>query len=122
MSKQSLHNAHVQADKPKPKAGSRRKHVPQRTCVACRRTDAKRALLRVVRTAEGRVGLDPTGKQSGRGAYVCLDPDCWELALKRRSIERALRLETLHPEDRATLVEFMQGLERTSTRDTGTTQ
>jgi predicted RNA-binding protein YlxR (DUF448 family) len=83
--------------------GPRAKHVPQRTCIACRRTDAKRGLIRLVRDAEGHVTLDPTGKRAGRGAYLCHDPACWEQALKRRGLERALRVEVLLPEDRAVL-------------------
>lgn len=85
--------------------GQRPKHVPQRTCIACKRTDAKRGLLRLVRSAEGRVSLDPSGKQAGRGAYLCHEPACWDQALKRHGLERALRIEALHPEDRAVLEE-----------------
>jgi len=84
----------------------RPKHVPQRTCAACRRTEAKRGLIRVVRDAEGRVTVDPTGKQKGRGAYLCPDPACWTTAIKRRALERALRLEQLHPDDREALLAF----------------
>jgi hypothetical protein len=92
-------------------SGQRPKHVPQRTCVACRRSDAKRGLIRVVRDAEGRVAIDTTGRRNGRGAYLCHDPRCWEQALKRRALERALRLETLHPDDRATLLTVAHGLD-----------
>jgi predicted RNA-binding protein YlxR (DUF448 family) len=83
----------------------RPKHVPQRTCIACRRSDAKRGLLRLVRDGEGRVALDPTGKRAGRGAYLCHNPACWEQALKRHALEHALRIEAIHPEDRAALEE-----------------
>lgn len=93
--------------------GKRPKHVPQRTCIACRRTDAKRQLVRLIRTPEGRVEVDETGKRRGRGAYLCHDPACWQMALKRRSLERALRLESLQPDDRATLEQFAQHLEGT---------
>jgi predicted RNA-binding protein YlxR (DUF448 family) len=91
-------------------SGPRPKHVPVRTCVACRRTDAKRGLFRVVRDAGGRVAIDPTGKRAGRGAYLCHDPACWEQALKRRGIERALRIETIQPEDRTALEQVAQQL------------
>lgn len=91
-------------------AGLRPKHVPQRMCVACRRTDAKRGLIRVVRDAEGRVRVDSSGRLNGRGAYLCHDPGCWELAIRRRALERALRLERLLPEDRASLLAFASGL------------
>lgn len=92
------------------KGGSRPKHVPQRTCIACRRTDPKRALVRLVRDAEGRVAIDTTGKRAGRGAYLCHDPACWEVALRRRGLERALRLEALSAEDRETLERFARSL------------
>jgi len=94
----------------KQKQQARPRHVPQRTCVACRRTDAKRGLLRLVRDADGRVALDPSGKRNGRGAYLCHSPACWEQALKRKGLERALRVEVLHPDDRAALDQFAAGL------------
>ena len=94
----------------KKSAGPRPKHVPVRMCIACRRSDAKRGLFRLVRDAEGRVSVDPTGKRAGRGAYLCHDPACWDQALKRRGLERALRVETLDPEDRAALEEIARGL------------
>jgi predicted RNA-binding protein YlxR (DUF448 family) len=100
---------------PKQKSkGPRPKHVPVRTCIACRRSDAKRGLVRVVRDAEGRISIDPTGKRAGRGAYLCHDPKCWEQALKRHALERALRVEALHPEDRAALEAFASTLEQES--------
>ena len=91
-------------------AGPRPKHVPVRTCIACRRSDAKRGLLRLVRDADGRVSADPTGKRAGRGAYLCHDSACWEQALKRHGLERALRIESLQPEDRAALEQIAHGL------------
>lgn len=82
---------------------TRPKHIPQRTCIACRTVGAKRGLMRLVRLPEGRVAIDPTGKQAGRGAYLCRERGCWATAFKRKSIERALQLETLTAEDRAML-------------------
>jgi len=90
----------------KKQKGARQKHVPQRTCIACRRSDAKRTLIRLVRDAAGRVSIDPTGKRNGRGAYLCNDPACWDQALRRRALERALRVSALHTEDLATLEAF----------------
>lgn len=92
------------------KGSQRQRHVPQRSCIACRRNDAKRGLLRIVRNAEGRVLLDLTGKQHGRGAYLCHDPHCWEQALKRSTIERALRVEQISADDRAALAAFARSL------------
>jgi predicted RNA-binding protein YlxR (DUF448 family) len=86
------------------------KHVPQRTCVACRATDAKRELVRIVRGADGRVQIDLRGKTHGRGAYLCRNPLCWETALQRRALERALRIERLHPDDQAMLRAFGRAL------------
>lgn len=86
------------------------RHVPQRTCVACRRSDAKRGLIRVVRDGEGRVAVDRSGKRNGRGAYLCHNSACWENAVKRKAIVRALRLEQLHPDDQAELLAFAQTL------------
>ncbi len=65
-------------------------HVPQRTCIACRQVGAKLDLLRVVRTPQGEVCLDPTGKLGGRGAYLCRRPGCLEQAIRQRKLARAL--------------------------------
>ncbi len=80
----------------------RPKHIPQRTCVACRDTSAKRQLVRVVRQPNGTVQLDPTGKANGRGAYVCARRACWDKALKQGLLDRALKTR-LSPEDQALL-------------------
>lgn len=69
----------------------RRKHVPQRTCIVCRTTADKRSLTRIVRTTDQRVEIDPTGKQAGRGAYICDDPACWKKAASTNVLEKALR-------------------------------
>ena len=76
----------------------RPRHVPKRTCIACRTTDAKRSFVRVVRTPEGRVELDATGKKNGRGAYVHNVRRCWDEALKRDRLGRALKV-VVPPED-----------------------
>ena len=72
--------------------GPKPRRVPQRTCIACRSTEAKRGLVRVVRTPEGRVELDRTGKKNGRGAYVHETRACWDDALKRDRLGRALKV------------------------------
>ncbi len=66
--------------------------------------------MRVVRDADGHVALDPTGKRTGRGAYLCHDPACWDQALRRHGLERALRIETFLPEDRAALEQIARDL------------
>jgi len=65
--------------------------------------DAKRGLQRLVRLEGGRVALDATGKRPGRGAYICAERGCWEAALKRTAIERALKIAQLDSEDRQAL-------------------
>jgi predicted RNA-binding protein YlxR (DUF448 family) len=60
--------------------------------VVCRSTTAKRTLHRIVRSPAGTVAYDPTGKAAGRGAYLCGQPDCLDLAVRRRSIQRALKV------------------------------
>lgn len=70
----------------------KRKHIPIRTCVACRETDEKRDLMRIVRQPDGSVLYDPKGKISGRGAYVCARPECVTLAHKRKQLERSLKV------------------------------
>ena len=73
------------------RAGKPRKHVPQRTCIACRTVKPKRAMTRVVATPDEGVQIDPTGKRAGRGAYLCDLPACWERALQTDLLSRALR-------------------------------
>jgi uncharacterized protein len=87
----------------------RPKHIPLRTCVACKETKPKRELLRVVRTPDGHVMLDATGKKSGRGAYICARLSCWETALKKKRLEQEFEL-ALSEEDRAGLDAFVATL------------
>ena len=78
------------------------KHTPIRTCVACRETDEKRDLLRIVRQPDGSLRYDPKGKLSGRGAYLCARTSCITLARKQKKLERSLKVsgvpETLFEE------------------------
>ncbi len=69
----------------------RQKHSPQRSCVVCRQKTDKRRLTRLVRTAEGTVVVDPTGKKNGRGAYLCDQPACWEKAVNSNILNQALK-------------------------------
>jgi predicted RNA-binding protein YlxR (DUF448 family) len=66
------------------------KKVPERMCVACRAMKPKKELARVVRSPDGLVSLDLTGKSGGRGAYLCYDVNCLLRARKTRALERAL--------------------------------
>ena len=97
-----------------PVRGSRPRHIPQRTCIACRQTGAKRQLIRVVRGTDGSVTIDPSGKRSGRGAYLCDSSACWLVALKRGVLQRALKIESIAEDDLQTLTAFAQRLSGTS--------
>ena len=66
------------------------KKIPQRQCLGCNEHKAKSELLRVVRTPEGEIVLDFTGKKSGRGAYICKNLSCLQKARKSRRIDRNL--------------------------------
>ena len=66
------------------------KKIPQRQCVGCREMKDKRALIRAVKSPQGEVSLDFTGKKPGRGAYVCPNSECLKRARKSRALERAL--------------------------------
>ena len=66
------------------------KKIPQRKCVGCGEMKSKKDLLRVVRSPEGDISLDLTGKKAGRGAYVCPDKECITKAYKGHRLEKAL--------------------------------
>lgn len=66
------------------------KKIPMRMCVSCREMLPKKELNRVVRTPEGEVVLDTTGRKNGRGAYLCGNVECLKKAIKTRALERAL--------------------------------
>ena len=87
----------------------RRKHVPRRTCVACREIGSKRELVRIVRKPEGGVEVDTTGKLAGRGAYLCKAKACWAMAIKGRQLEHALKT-TISDEDRIGLDAYASSL------------
>ncbi len=72
---------------------AKKKKLPERRCVGCGETRLKTELIRVVRTPEGEVVLDKTGKRSGRGAYICSSAACLKKARKSRRIESSLEIQ-----------------------------
>ena len=64
-----------------------------RMCVACRAMRPKKELVRIVRTPEGAVAADKTGRMNGRGAYICANEDCLKKAVKSKALERALEIK-----------------------------
>ena len=93
----------------------RRKHVPQRTCVACRQVKSKRELIRVVRAPGGRVLVDEKGKANGRGAYLCRNRACWEKGIGQTQrgasspLAHSLKAR-LSEEDRTALLDYAKQL------------
>lgn len=87
----------------------RARPLPQRTCVACSSNSAKRDFIRIVRTPAGPIEPDPTGKKPGRGAYVCGEAACWNLALNKGRLERSLKV-TLSKGDAANLAAYAESL------------
>lgn len=69
------------------------KREVKRMCVGCGEMFDKKELIRVVKSPQGEVSLDLTGKKNGRGAYVCNNPECLKKARKRKSIERSFSMK-----------------------------
>ncbi|PTX58621.1 hypothetical protein C8P63_11519 [Melghirimyces profundicolus] len=69
----------------------KKRKTPMRKCVASQELYPKKDLIRVVRTPENEIEIDPTGKKSGRGAYICAKEEYVELAKKKRALDRALK-------------------------------
>lgn len=70
----------------------KQKKIPMRQCLGCNEHKPKKELIRVVRTPEGDIVLDLTGKRSGRGAYICYDPKCLKRARRSGRIENNLEI------------------------------
>ena len=66
------------------------KKIPQRTCMACQEKKDKRELVRIVRSPEGEISVDLTGKKPGRGAYICPNLECLNKVIKSKRLERSL--------------------------------
>ena len=68
------------------------KKIPLRKCVGCGSLKEKRERIRVVKTPEDEVVLDATGRKNGRGAYICMNPECLRAARKSKGLERSLKI------------------------------
>ena len=80
--------------------------IPMRMCVGCREMKEKRELIRIVRIPEGETLIDPTGKKSGRGAYVCRSPECLKRAIKQKQLERQLQVSLTDEVNEALMAEM----------------
>ena len=69
------------------------KNIPQRTCTVCRTQKNKSELLRIVKNKENIIKVDEKGKEPGRGAYICLNMECFEKAKKTKKLEKALDIK-----------------------------
>lgn len=69
------------------------KKIPLRQCTGCHEMKPKNELVRIIKTPEGEVCLDKTGKKNGRGAYICANIECFNKAVKTKGIERTLKTE-----------------------------
>lgn len=67
------------------------KKIPQRMCLGCQTMFNKKELLRIVRTPEGEILIDPTGKKSGRGAYICSRLECFKKVIKTKKLEKTFQ-------------------------------
>ena len=68
------------------------KKIPLRQCVGCGEMKSKKEMMRVLKTAEGPIVLDVTGKKNGRGAYLCLSEECLKKARKNKGLERSFKM------------------------------
>ena len=68
------------------------KKVPLRQCIGCGEMKGKKEMMRVIKTAEGDINLDITGKKNGRGAYLCMQKECLQKARKNKGLERSFKM------------------------------
>ena len=65
--------------------------IPIRTCIGCQAKKPKREMIRIIRTPDRKIEIDRTGKKSGRGAYLCDNIECLEMALKKNNLNKSLK-------------------------------
>ena len=88
MQKVSIQKVSMQMSTP-----TKNKKIPMRQCVGCGQMNEKRWMYRVIRTQEGELLLDKTGRKNGRGAYVCPTEDCLQKAIRSRGLERSFKMQ-----------------------------
>ena len=69
------------------------KKVPLRKCIGCNEMKNKKEMMRVLKTPEGEIVLDVTGRKNGRGAYLCFSKECLQKAIKNKGLERSLKMQ-----------------------------
>ena len=68
------------------------KKIPQRQCIGCGEMKGKKEMIRVIKTAEGEILLDATGRKNGRGAYLCPSEECLKKAIKNKGLDRSFKM------------------------------
>lgn len=68
------------------------KKIPQRQCIGCGEMKNKKEMIRVIKTPEGEIMMDATGKKNGRGAYICPSRECLKKAIKTKGLERSFKM------------------------------
>lgn len=68
------------------------KKVPLRQCIGCGEMKSKKEMIRILKTAEGEICLDVTGKKNGRGAYICTQRECLQKARRNKGLERSFKM------------------------------
>ena len=87
------------------------KKIPLRQCIGCGEMKSKKEMIRVIKTAEGEILLDATGRKNGRGAYLCPSMECFKKAVKGRGLERSFKM-AIHREVYETLEKEMEEIDR----------
>ena len=88
----------------------KQRKVPMRMCVGCREMKPKKELIRVVRSPEGVIAMDATGRKPGRGAYICRAKECLQKAIRQKQLERAFACP-ITDEVKAGLMRELEALE-----------
>lgn len=73
-----------------------KKKIPQRQCIGCGEMSNKKEMIRVIKTPEGDITIDATGKKNGRGAYICNSLECFKKVVKSKGLERSLKVSIPH--------------------------
>ena len=89
---------------------------PARTCIGCRKKTTKWELVRLVRNQDGRISVDESGKNPGRGAYVCLNPQCIDLALTSKKLNKVLKTNVTLTDIEALKQALSNLMQKTSSR------
>ncbi len=69
------------------------KKIPNRTCIGCNTQKPKKELIRIVKSTQGEIKIDKTGKLPGRGAYICNNSECLEKAVRSKRLEKSFEMK-----------------------------